>query len=77
MHLIPCSNLVHLTKDFPGDVRLSKGEQDASCKSILELLVLFAEPETTLTLTVTGEQAEEMAEKVSQFFSNGCILPPP
>lgn len=71
MHLLPCSTLVHLTQDFTGDVRLSNGEHDADCKSILDLLVLFAEPETILTLTVTGEQAEVMAEKVSRFFQNG------
>lgn len=71
MHLLPCSTLVHLTRDFAGDVRLSNGEHDADCKSILDLLLLAAEPGTILTLTVTGEQAEVIMEKVSRFFQNG------
>lgn len=76
LHMIPCSLMVRLIKDFQGDVRLSNGQHEADCKSMFDLLQLAAAPGTTLSLTVTGEQAEIMAEQISRFFENGFKLEP-
>lgn len=74
LHMIPCSLMVRLLKDFAGDVRLSNGHHEADAKSMFDLLQLAAAPGTTLALTVTGPAADLMVEQISRFFENGFKL---
>ena len=74
LHMIPCSLMVRLIKDYQGDVRLSNGQHDADARSMFDLLQLAAGPGTVLTVTVVGEGAESMLEQISRFFENGFKL---
>ncbi len=74
LHMIPCSLMVRLLKDFQGDVRLSNGQHEADARSMFDLLQLAAGPGTSLTVTVSGPSAEIMIEQISRFFENGFKL---
>jgi phosphotransferase system HPr (HPr) family protein len=74
LHMIPCSLMVRLIKDYQGDVRLSNGQHDADARSMFDLLQLAAGPGTVLTVTVVGDGAEIMLEQISRFFENGFKL---
>jgi phosphotransferase system HPr (HPr) family protein len=74
LHMIPCSLMVRLVKDFHGEVRISNGQHEADARSMFDLLQLAAAPGTTLAVTVTGNDAEVMADQISRFFENGFKL---
>jgi len=69
--MVPCSLLAQLTSDYDGDVRLDDGSHEADCKSIAELLLLGGKSGDVLTLTVRGEEAEAMMERIATFFKSG------
>jgi phosphotransferase system HPr (HPr) family protein len=74
LHMIPCSLMVRLVKDYQGDVRLSNGQHEADARSMFDLLQLAAGPGTVLTVTVVGEGAEILLDQISRFFENGFKL---
>ena len=74
LHMIPCSLMVRLVKDYEGDVRLSNGLHEADARSMFDLLQLAAGPGTVLTVTVVGEGAEILLDQISRFFENGFKL---
>ena len=76
LHFRPCQLIALAAQQHQGSVVLSRGTTRADAKSLLELLTLAAERGTDLELEVTGPEANVVAEKVSELFSNGFHVPP-
>jgi phosphocarrier protein HPr len=58
-HAIPSTKFVQAASKFPCDIKVIKGDNEVSGKSILALLTLVAPKGTQLTIRATGERAEE------------------
>ena len=57
--------LVETAKNFKSDIRLIRGNEEADCKSILEVLSLACGQGTEVSIQVTGEDAEEALSALS------------
>lgn len=75
LHFRPCQLIAMAAQQFPGTVVLSRAGARADAKSLLELLTLAAEQGTSLELEVTGQDGNEVLEKVSELFSCGFQTP--
>ncbi len=76
LHFRPCQLIALAAQQHPGSVVLTRGATRADAKSLLELLTLAAEQGTDLELEVTGPDAIEVVDKVSELFSRGFQMPP-
>lgn len=68
LHAVPCYHITEIVKDYQGTAHLSNGRSVADCRSVLELMLLNGKEGTELCLTVTGEEAELLVEKIKDFF---------
>jgi phosphocarrier protein HPr len=75
LHFRPCQLIAMAAQQHRGTVVLSRGNVRADAKSLLELLTLAAEKGTSLELEVTGLDASDVAEKVSELFLCGFQTP--
>lgn len=57
--------LVETAKKFKSDIRLVRGESEADCKSILDVLSMACTQGTSLSLMATGDDAEEALDALS------------
>jgi len=71
LHFRPCQLIAMAAQQHQGTVVLSRGGTRADAKSLLELLTLAAEKGTSLELEVTGSDANQVVEKVSDLFNKG------
>ena len=75
LHFRPCQLIALAAQQYQGTVVLKRGGTRADAKSLLELLTLAAEKGTDLELEVTGQDGNEVLEKVSELFSCGFQTP--
>ena len=75
LHFRPCQLIALAAQQHEGTVVLSRGSIRADAKSLLELLTLAAERGTDLELEVSGKDAEVVADRVNELFSNGFAPP--
>lgn len=73
LHLLPCSVIARAVKDFPGTVKLIRGNREANAKSIMDVIQLGAVCGTELMLEVDGPEAAEVADRIEQLFDDGFM----
>jgi phosphocarrier protein HPr len=71
MHLVPCSLVAKLARQFAGDVHVHKGDLGVDAKNVLELMTLGAAQGTELRLTATGGDAEAALDRLVELFETG------
>jgi len=69
MHARPAALFVQLTDKFNVTVSIAKDKEKINGKSIMGLLMLGAQHQTPLTLTVDGEEAEAAMKEFEAFFA--------
>lgn len=71
LHARPAANLVREAKKFPAAIVLEKGGRRADAKSIFQVLALGVRQGDHITLTVSGDQAEEAFRQIAGFIESG------
>ncbi|MBX3436494.1 MAG: HPr family phosphocarrier protein [Planctomycetaceae bacterium] len=74
LHLVPCSRIAELVRDFPGTVWIRREEQAVDAKSIFDLLTLQAPFGTVLTLEASGNGADHIIEGLAALFERNFEL---
>ena len=68
LHARPAALFVQLEDKFDVSVTIAKGEERINGKSIMGLLMLGAQYQSTLTVIVEGEAAEAAMVAIEDFF---------
>lgn len=69
LHARPAAMFVQLADKFQVTVTISKGDEKVNGKSIMGLLMLGAQGQSSLTLIVEGDEAEAAMAEFEHFFS--------
>jgi len=70
LHARPAMMFVELANKFRSNIRLTRGPLNVDGKSILELMMLAAEKDSEILLTIEGPDEEEAAEALEDLVSN-------
>ena len=68
LHARPAALFVQTAKRFKSAVTVGKDNMEVNAKSIFGIMMLVAEPGSSLVLTVSGEDAEEAFRAVTDLF---------
>ncbi len=71
LHTRPAATLVKLAAKFKSDFFIIKDGYEINGKSIIGVMTLAAEKDSTLTLNFSGEDEEQAAYEIIQLFENG------
>lgn len=71
LHTRPAATLVKLAAKFKSDFFIIKDGYEINGKSIIGVMTLAAEKDSTLTLNFSGEDEEQAALEIIQLFENG------
>jgi phosphotransferase system HPr (HPr) family protein len=71
LHARPANLLVAMANRFSSSIVIGKNGELVDCKSILSLLMLGAGQGTELSVTASGDDAQEALESISQLFEAG------
>ena len=69
LHARPSALLVKTAQSFESEIMLYNGDASADAKSVLSIMTLCADYNTTLKLTVSGSDEVTAAEKIVEVFS--------
>lgn len=64
--------LVQRVSKFSSSIWLEKGERRANAKSLLGLLSLGVEKNSTITIITDGEDEETASNEIEEYFTTGC-----
>ena len=70
LHARASAKLVELVEGFDAEAVVSKDGVAASADSIMGLLMLVAAKGSTITVTTTGELAEDLANAIEELVTN-------
>jgi phosphotransferase system HPr (HPr) family protein len=70
LHLRPAVKLVQVAKRFQSTIHLRCGEKIADLRSFLSIMALCATMGTGLDVEAVGEDEQDAARAVAQFFSS-------
>ena len=68
LHARPAAMLVQTTNKFKSEILIKKNDMEVNAKSILGIMMLAAEYGSSLVLTVSGEDAEQAVQAVTELF---------
>lgn len=68
LHTRPATLIVKLLQNTKSEINFTHKRLKVNAKSILSLLILAAKKNSTITVTVKGEDAEEVMDKLTQIF---------
>lgn len=71
IHARPAADIAKLVGKHKSEVTLETGTKKANGKSVLMLTTLGAKKGTEVTLTVSGEDEEEVFAQLDDMFKNG------
>lgn len=72
IHLRPASAMVQATNAYPDcEVQLTKDGQSVNGKSIMSVIMLAAEKDSTIQIEVTGENAEALLADLVKLVEDG------
>ena len=66
LHARAAAKLVQLSHQFDSTITVSKDQEEADAKSILELLMLSGSKDSILTLSVDGQDEEIAMEEIQR-----------
>ena len=70
IHARPAGMIVDITTHAKSDVQIHYGDLRANAKSILNVMMLAAEPGSEVTFVIEGEDEERVADELQQLFEN-------
>ena len=59
LHARPAALFVQIANKFEADVKVTKDDMEVNGKSIMGILMLAAEKDSTITIVTTGKRSEE------------------
>jgi phosphocarrier protein len=68
IHARPAAAIVQLASQFQSDITFIKDDVQANAKSIMNILLLAAEPNSSIQVEVDGSDETEAMEAMSQLF---------
>jgi phosphotransferase system HPr (HPr) family protein len=68
MHARPAGRLATFAKQFKSEIRVELGDKTADAKRLLSLMSLGAGGGATLRFSVSGEDEEEAARELREFW---------
>ncbi|MFZ1321287.1 MAG: HPr family phosphocarrier protein [Ignavibacteria bacterium] len=71
MHTRPASAIVRIAAKYKADFFISKDNYEVNGKSIIGVMTLAAEQGSTLILRFEGEDEEQLANEMLEFFEDG------
>jgi phosphocarrier protein len=71
LHARPAARIAQAAQQAKSDVLLSKGDQEADAKSIIDILTLACEPGTRLTVKVQEQSDLNVLCDIVQIMENG------
>jgi phosphocarrier protein len=71
LHTRPAATIVKIASQFKSDFFIRKDGLNINGKSIIGVMTLAAGKGSELTLTFEGEDEEQMAEAVTDYFNRG------
>lgn len=71
LHARPAAFLCNLVKKLPASITLTKGEDSANAKSLIEILGLGINFNDQVVITVEGENATQILSQIVEAFNNG------
>lgn len=69
IHARPAGILVKEASKFKSEVKISKGDKVADARRIFSLMGLGAKKGDELHISISGEDEEEVSQKLEKFFS--------
>jgi phosphocarrier protein len=70
IHARPAGLLVKEAKMFTSDIKVTKGEKSADAKKLMVIMGLGVKKGDEITVSAEGEDEEEAAAKLEDFFKN-------
>ncbi len=70
LHARPAALFVQTTNKFASSVKVRKGEQEVDGKSIMGLMMLAAEEGSSLHITVSGLDEEDVLASLEKLFQD-------
>lgn len=71
LHTRPAATIVKMASKYNADFYINKDGIEINGKSIIGVMTLAAAKGSTLTLTFNGEDEEEMAKEIIDYFERG------
>jgi len=71
LHTRPATVIVKMLQNCKSDVNFSLKRDIINAKSIMSILMLAARKNSQITVTVDGDDAEDVMEKLVSAFDNG------
>lgn len=71
LHIVPCSAIAKVARDYPGTVQIVRGEIVADATSVFDLLGLNAQKGTVLILEANGDGADGVLDRLVELFQSG------
>lgn len=71
LHTRPATFIVKMLQNCKSDVNFLHKKESINAKSILSILMLAAKRNSQITVTIEGEDAEDVMEKLSIAFETG------
>ena len=66
LHARPAALFVQISNKFKADVKVSKGDEEVNGKSIMGLMMLAAEQDSKIIVTVQGSDAKQLLDKLEE-----------
>ncbi len=70
IHARPAGMIVEITTHAQSAVQICYGDSRANAKSILNVMMLAAEPGSEVTFVIEGEDEERVADELQKLFEN-------
>lgn len=71
VHARPASAIVRAASGFTSHIQVAKGDLSVNCKSIMGVLMLAAEPGSTLQFTASGDDASDAVAALVALVESG------
>lgn len=71
LHTRPATFIVKLLQNCKSDVNFVHKKESINAKSILSILMLAAKKNSQITVTIEGEDAEDIMDKLAVAFETG------
>lgn len=74
LHLVPCSRIAELARNYTCDVQILMNERRVDAKTIFDLMTLGAAQGTHLIIEAKGESADEVIKRLTRLFETNFEL---
>ncbi len=68
LHLVPCSMISEIAREYDCNIRIYNGDHSVDAKTVFDLMTLRADQGTHLTIEADGNGSEEAIGRLVQLF---------